>query len=114
MDPAQTRFSGHVDISVDVASATDTIWMHGKGLEITRAVYMPENGRNQDLAAAEVAVPGVLPLTAKRAIPHARGGIATRSPATYGELQGPHQGKPTRAHSPLTHTRPPAQCPHHP
>jgi len=94
MDPAQTRFSGHVDISVDVASATDTIWMHGKGLEITRAVYMPENGRNQDLAAAEVDVSGVLKLAAQRAIQPGRGVIAIDYTAPYGELQGAYKVKP--------------------
>src|SRR4051812_3440697 len=66
IDPTQARFSGHVDISVDVASATDTIWMHGRGLNITKAVYMPVNGRNQVLTAAEVDVSGVLKLTAPK------------------------------------------------
>ena len=73
IDPTQARFSGHVEISVDVAKATDTIWMHGKGLNITRAVYMPQNGRNQDLTAAEVDVSGVLRLTAPRPIAAGKG-----------------------------------------
>ncbi len=94
MDPAQARFSGRVDISVDVASATDTIWMHGKGLEITRAVYMPENGRNQALSAAEVDVSGVLKLTAPQAIQPGRGVIAIDYTAPYGELQGAYKVKP--------------------
>src|SRR5690606_35632815 len=50
IDPAQARFSGHVDISVDVARATDTIWMHGKGLNIAKAVYKPANGKEQVLS----------------------------------------------------------------
>src|SRR5690606_34155436 len=94
MDPAQDRFSGHVDITVDVASATDTIWMHGKGLDITRAVYMPENGRNQELAAAEVDVSGVLKLTASRAIQSGRGVIAIDYSAPFGELQGAYKVSP--------------------
>src|SRR3546814_19782163 len=68
--------------------------MHGKGLEITRAVYMPENGRNQDLAAAEVDVSGVLQLTAQRAIQPGRGVIAIGYTAPYGELQGAYKVKP--------------------
>src|SRR5690606_23627817 len=68
IDPAQARFSGHVDISVDVARATDTIWMHGKGLSIAKAVYKPANGKEQVLTAAEVDVSGVLKLTAPKAI----------------------------------------------
>src|SRR3546814_19308532 len=98
MDPAQTRFSGHVDISVDVASATDTIWMHGKGLEITRAVYMPENGRNQDLAAAAVDVSGVLQLTAQRAIQPGRGVSATGSPPPHGPRARAGSGKSEAKH----------------
>ena len=94
MDPAQARFSGHVDISVDVAKATDTIWMHGKGLEIGRAVYMPENGRNQELTAAEVDVSGVLKLTAPDGIQPGRGVIAIDYTAPYGELQGAYKVKP--------------------
>src|SRR5690606_33839350 len=58
IDPAQPRFSGHVDISVNVATAPDTIWMHGKYLAISNAAYMPKNGDNQVLAAAEVDVSG--------------------------------------------------------
>jgi alanyl aminopeptidase len=94
IDPAQPRFSGHVDIVVDVAEATDTIWMHGKGLDITRAVYMPENGRNQDLAAAEADVSGVLKLTAPHAIAAGKGVIAIDYTAPFGELQGAYKVSP--------------------
>ena len=76
IDPARDRFSGHVDLSVDVASATDTIWMHGKGLNITRAVYMPANGDNQTLSAQQVDVSGVLKLTAPRQIAAGKGVIS--------------------------------------
>ncbi len=94
MDPAQDRFSGHVDITVDVAGTTDTIWMHGKGLEITRAVYMPENGRNVELSAKEMDVSGVLRLWAKQAIRPGRGVIAIDYTAPYGQLQGAYKVSP--------------------
>ncbi|MFC7302092.1 M1 family metallopeptidase [Cognatiluteimonas weifangensis] len=94
IDPAQPRFSGHVELSVDVASATDTIWMHGKGLNITRAVYMPRNGRNQVLTAQEVDVSGVLKLTAPLAIAPGQGVIAIDYDAPFGELQGAYRVKP--------------------
>jgi alanyl aminopeptidase len=94
IDPAQDRFSGHVDISVDVASATDTIWMHGKGLHIARAVYMPANGRNQELTAAEVDVSGVLKLTAPQPIAPGKGVIAIDYDAPFGQLQGAYKVKP--------------------
>jgi alanyl aminopeptidase len=94
IDPTQDRFSGRVEISVDVAKATDTIWMHGKGLHITRAVYMPQNGRNQDLAAAEVDVSGVLKLTAPKPIAPGKGVIAIDYDAPFGQLQGAYKVKP--------------------
>ncbi len=94
IDPTQERFSGRVEISVDVAQATDTIWMHGKGLNIRKAVYMPRNGRNQDLKAAEVDVSGVLKLTAPKAIAPGKGVIAIDYDAPFGQLQGAYKVKP--------------------
>jgi alanyl aminopeptidase len=94
IDPTQARFSGHVDISVDVASPTDTIWMHGRGLNITKAVYMPVNGNNQNLAAEEVDVSGVLKLTAPKTIAAGKGLIAIDYDAPFGELQGAYKVKP--------------------
>jgi alanyl aminopeptidase len=94
IDPTQARFSGHVDLSVDVASATDTIWMHGRGLNITKAVYMPANGNNQVLTAQEVDVSGVLKLTAPKQIAAGKGLIAIDYDAPFGELQGAYKVKP--------------------
>ena len=94
IDPAQPRFSGHVDISVDVASATDTIWMHGKGLNITKAVYKPANGNDQVLDAKEVNVSGVLRLTAPEVIAAGKGVIAIDYDAPFGELQGAYRVRP--------------------
>src|SRR5690606_35107015 len=94
IDPVQPRFSGRVEMSVDVAEATDTIWMHGKGLEIRRAVYMPQDGRNQELAAEEVHVSGVLKLTAPQAIAPGKGVIAIEYDAPFGELQGAYKVSP--------------------
>src|SRR6476659_2565343 len=68
IDPAQARFSGHVDLHVDVAQATDTIWMHGKGLAIHKATYTPAHGKPVALTAAEVDVSGVLKLTSTKPI----------------------------------------------
>ena len=94
IDPAQDRFSGRVEISVDVSRPTNTIWMHGKGLRIAKAVYMPQNGRNQDLAAAEVDVSGVLKLTAPMTIAPGKGVIAIDYDAPFGQLQGAYKVKP--------------------
>ena len=69
IDPAQARFSGHVDLHVDIAQATATIWMHGKGLAIHKATYTPANGKPVALTAAEVDVSGVLKLSAAKPLP---------------------------------------------
>ncbi len=94
LDPAQPRFSGHVSISVDVASPTRVIWMHGRKLDIKKAVYMPANGKNLDLTAAEADVSGVLKLTAPETIAAGKGVIAIDYDAPFGELQGAYRVKP--------------------
>jgi alanyl aminopeptidase len=94
MDPAQPRFSGRVELQVDVATPTDTIWMHGRGLTIRRAVFMPANGRNESLQAQEADVSGVLRLTAARPLAAGRAVIAIDYDAPFGELQGAYRVKP--------------------
>ncbi|HSR65047.1 MAG TPA: M1 family peptidase, partial [Xanthomonadaceae bacterium] len=94
LDPAQARFSGSTSISVDVASPTRVIWMHGQGLKITRARYMPRNGRNQELTAVEADVSGVLELTAPKTIAPGKGVIEITYEAPFGELQGAYRVKP--------------------
>ena len=94
IDPAQARFSGHVDLQVDIAQATDTVWMHGKGLAIHKATYTPANGKPMALSAAEVDVSGVLKLTSAKPLPAGRGTIAIDYDAPFGELQGAYKVKP--------------------
>ncbi|WP_052223263.1 M1 family metallopeptidase [Novosphingobium malaysiense] len=38
VDPAAARFSGHVEIDVVLAEPTDAIYLHGRGLSVSRAV----------------------------------------------------------------------------
>jgi len=94
IDPAQPRFSGHVDIQVDVAKATDTVWMHGRNLAIHKATYTPAHGKPVALTAAEVDVSGVLKLTAAKPLPAGKGVIAIDYDAPFGELQGAYKVKP--------------------
>ena len=42
VDPGAPRFRGAVDISVHVASARRTLWLHGKGLHVTKVTLTPE------------------------------------------------------------------------
>jgi alanyl aminopeptidase len=94
IDPAEPRFSGHVRIDVDVATATDTIWMHGRGLNITRAQFLPRHGAAIDLHAVEADVSGVLKVTSASRIPAGKGVIAMDYDAPFGELQGAYKVKP--------------------
>jgi alanyl aminopeptidase len=94
IDPAQPRFSGHVRIDVDVATPTDTIWMHGRGLNITRARFLPAQGEAIDLHAVEADVSGVLKVTGASRIPAGKGVIAMDYDAPFGELQGAYKVKP--------------------
>jgi cytosol alanyl aminopeptidase len=94
LDPRQANFSGTTSISVDVAQPTNVIWMHGQGLKITSARYAPANGHNQDLAATEADVSGVLKLTAPMTIAPGKGVIHIAYEAPFGELQGAYRVKP--------------------
>jgi alanyl aminopeptidase len=94
IDPAQPRFSGQVRIEVDVAKPTSTIWMHGRGLNITRAQYLPRDGQAIDLRTSQADVSGVLEVTAAREIPAGKGVIAMDYDAPFGELQGAYKVKP--------------------
>jgi alanyl aminopeptidase len=42
VDPAQKRFSGIADITVELDRLRDVIWLHGKGLTVRRATVQPE------------------------------------------------------------------------
>ena len=94
IDPAQPRFSGHVRLDVDVVRATDTIWMHGRGLHITEARFVPAHGAPIALATSEADVSGVLKVTGAKTIPAGKGVIEMAYDAPFGELQGAYKVKP--------------------
>ena len=94
IDPAQPRFSGTVRIRARIAEATDTIWMHGRDLNIVSARIMPENGRNQTLKAEQVDVSGVLKLTAPKPIEAGEALIEIAYDAGFGKLDGAYRVKP--------------------
>ncbi|MFT3805902.1 M1 family aminopeptidase [Arenimonas sp.] len=94
IDPAQPRFSGVVRIQARFAEATDTIWMHGRDLNIVSARVAPKNGRNQTLTAAQVDVSGVLKLTAAKPIEAGEALIEITYDAAFGKLDGAYRVKP--------------------
>ncbi len=44
IDPAADRFSGVVDVSVTLDRPRAVVWLHGKGLHVTRATVTPAGG----------------------------------------------------------------------
>jgi alanyl aminopeptidase len=44
IDPKQPRFSGHVTIAVQLDSARQQIWLHGRGLHVTSTTVQPIKG----------------------------------------------------------------------
>ncbi len=66
IDPTQDRFSGVVSIDVAVNEARDTIWLHGKGLNITEAYLTDSESRRIDASYEERDESGVALLTLAR------------------------------------------------
>jgi alanyl aminopeptidase len=69
VDPARDRFSGIADVSIALAKPRSVVWLHGKGLNVTRATATPEGGaevtgtwaQRDDTGMASVAFPQPLP-----------------------------------------------------
>ncbi len=94
IDPTQARFSGSVHMTVTVAEATNTVWMHGRDLAISSARITPSKGTAQAFKVEMVDVSGVLKLTVPEAIPAGRAVIDIVYDAPFGELQGAYKVKP--------------------
>lgn len=63
LDPKQARFSGTTRIEATVAEPTNVIWMHGRDLDIAKAVAVMADGSRLALSASDAHVSGVLKLT---------------------------------------------------
>ncbi len=94
IDPAQTRFSGQVQIDVRLAAATRSFWLHGRDLTIGSASYTPQGGRPQPLTVTVAdAAAGVLRVSAAQPLPRGVGRIAIAYEAPFGQLQGAYRVK---------------------
>jgi alanyl aminopeptidase len=93
IDPKQAGMSGSTHIQADIAEATDTVWMHGRGLTVRRAQAVV--GRKTiPLEVSEVDPSGVLKLVAKSPLPAGKARIDIDFDAPYGQLQGAYKVKP--------------------
>jgi alanyl aminopeptidase len=93
IDPKQAGMSGSTHIQADVAEATDTVWMHGRGLTIRKAQAVVGN-RTVPLTVTEADPSGVLKLVAKAPLPAGKVRIDIDFDAPYGQLQGAYKVKP--------------------
>ena len=66
------RFSGTAEISLQVDRARRVLWLHGRGLHVTRATITPEGGAAVDAAWEQRHESGIASLTLARAIPAGR------------------------------------------
>lgn len=62
VDPAAERFAGETEIRIDLSEATDTLFLHGRGLSIRRAEVVTGTGRTLRGTATQVHETGVLRL----------------------------------------------------
>jgi alanyl aminopeptidase len=69
IDPRQERFSGAVDIEVQLAHPRSTLWLHGKDMHVTEASVTPEGGApvaglwqdRHESGVASIGLPSAIP-----------------------------------------------------
>jgi alanyl aminopeptidase len=93
LDPKQAEFSGTTRIEARIAEATDVVWMHGRGLKISKAEAIVGKKRIA-LTPTEADVSGVLKMTAAEKLPAGDATIEIAYTAPFGELQGAYRVKP--------------------
>jgi alanyl aminopeptidase len=93
IDPKQAGMSGSTHIQADIAEATDTVWMHGRGLTIRKAQAVVGK-KAIPLTVSEVDPSGVLKLVAKSPLPAGKARIDLDFDAPFGQLQGAYKVRP--------------------
>ncbi|MGY3263954.1 M1 family aminopeptidase [Lysobacter sp. HA35] len=93
IDPKQANFSGSTHIDADIAEATDTVWMHGRGLKIASA-QAHVGKKAYPLTVTEADPSGVLKLVSKTPLPAGKATFDIAFDAPFGELQGAYKVKP--------------------
>jgi alanyl aminopeptidase len=68
IDPAKSRFSGEVSIDVMLAASKSELWLHGEGLDVTRATVTAGDGAPLEVSYAQVHEHGVARLELPRAV----------------------------------------------
>jgi alanyl aminopeptidase len=94
LDPRQANFTGTTRIQAKVSETTDTIWMHGQGLKISKAEAVLKGGKRIALTPSEADVSGVLKMAAAQPVPAGDVTLEIAYEAPFGELQGAYRVKP--------------------
>lgn len=92
IDPSQDRFSGSVDIAITLDRPHRTLWLHGKGLHVTRVTAAREGGAELAGAWQERDESGFASITLAEALPagHAKLHIEYDAPWSP-KLEGLHK-----------------------
>jgi len=69
IDPSQARFSGVVTIDVTLQTATESIWLHGKNLNVTAVTVTPDGATPLTASYVELHDSGVAQLTLAASAP---------------------------------------------
>ena len=92
LDPAESGYTGEVQIRVRIAAPTRTLWLHAKDLEVARASATSAGGPPLALEAAIVHESGVLRLTAPAELPAGEARLALAFRAPFGaQLDGTYK-----------------------
>ncbi len=67
--PDEDRFSGHVDIAVELTEATDRIFLHGKNLDVTLVGALLPSGKKIEASYTQVHTDGIARLEFEQSLP---------------------------------------------
>src|SRR5690606_33947905 len=93
IDPRQEGFSGTTHIEATLAKPLDTIWMHARELDISRAEAVLADGRRVPLRAEDAHASGVLKLSAPETLPAGAIVLEFDHAATFGKLEGAYRAR---------------------
>ncbi len=87
LDPRHDRYAGAADIDVQLLAARKVIWLHGKGLNVTRATVTPEGGPPVDAVWQARDPSGFAALSLAGTAPAGRARLHLEWNASYGRGQ---------------------------
>ena len=89
IDPRENNFTGTAEIEIELDAATDFIWLHGNGLEVSSATAQFENGETLELQWQQLTPSGVAKLSASQTMPAGKARLTLVYTAPFNEsLEG--------------------------